>query len=196
MHELFSSLWLSINILYMKGGMKTIGKKGKRKSGGRAWDKLKRAGALFLAEYSGMNVAQISKLRRELDNVGGEFKVAKNTLLKIAATGTRQRRCKDQFAGPNAVIYSYKDPVGVAKVLTAIAKDVPKLKLKSGLLGKQRLSAPDIATLATIPPKEVLIGRLLGLMLGLPQRLVGALSGNLMQLMLTLNAIKSQKEGT
>ena len=47
-------------------------------------DKLKRAGALFLAEYSGMNVAQISKLRRELDNVGGEFKVAKNTLLKIA----------------------------------------------------------------------------------------------------------------
>ena len=55
-------------------------------------DKLKRAGAMFLAEYSGMNVAQISKLRRELDNVGGEFKVAKNTLLKIAAAGTAARR--------------------------------------------------------------------------------------------------------
>jgi len=158
-------------------------------------DKLKRAGALFLAEYSGMNVAQISKLRRDLDNVGGEFKVAKNTLLKIASTGTGAEALQD-FAGPNAVIYSFKDPVGVAKVLTATAKDVPKLKLKSGLLGNKRLSGPDIATLATIPPREVLVGRLLGLMLGLPQRLVGALSWNLMQLMLTLNAIKTQKEGT
>jgi large subunit ribosomal protein L10 len=158
-------------------------------------DKLKRAGALFLAEYSGMNVAQISKLRRDLDNVGGEFKVAKNTLLKIASAGTGAEALQDQFAGPNAVIYSFKDPVGVAKVLTATAKDVPKLKLKLGLLGDRRISGPDIATLATIPPKEVLVGKLLGLMLSLPQRLVGALSGNLMQLMLTLNAIKSQKEG-
>jgi large subunit ribosomal protein L10 len=158
--------------------------------------KFSRAGALFLAEYSGMSVAQISKLRRELDNVGGEFKVAKNTLLKIAAAGTQAEALRDEFAGPNAVIYSFADPVGVAKVLSAVAKDVPKLKLKSGLLGNKRLSGPDIATLATIPPREVLVGRLLGLMLGLPQRLVGALSWNLMQLMLTLNAIKTQKEGT
>ena len=67
-------------------------------------DRLNRAGALFLAEYSGMSVAQISKLRRELDNVGGEFKVAKNTLLKIAAAGTQAEVLKDEFAGPNAVI--------------------------------------------------------------------------------------------
>ncbi|OPY66065.1 MAG: 50S ribosomal protein L10 [Syntrophorhabdaceae bacterium PtaU1.Bin034] len=159
-------------------------------------DKLKRAGALFIAEYSGMSVAQISKLRRELDNVGGEFKVAKNTLLKIASTGTQAEAIQDQFAGPNAVIYSYKDPVGVAKVLAATTKDVPKLKLKTGLLGKQRLGAQEIQALSTIPPKEVLVGKLLGLLMSMPQRLVGALSGNIMQLMLTLNAIKSQKEGT
>jgi len=157
-------------------------------------DKLKRAGALFLAEYSGMNVAQISKLRRELDNVGGEFKVAKNTLLKIAAAGTQAEALKDEFAGPNALICSYKDPVGVAKVLAAISKDVPKLKLKAGLLGTQRLSPAEILTLATLPTKEVLIGRFLGLLIGLPQRLVGTLAGNLMQLLLTLNAIKTKKE--
>lgn len=169
-------------------------KKAKQKVVEELGDRLNRAGALFLAEYSGMSVAQISKLRRELDNVGGEFKVAKNTLLKIAAAGTQAEALQDQFSGPNAMIYSYKDPVGVAKVLAGIGKDVP-LKVKVGLLGKQRLGAPDIASLATIPPKEVLVGKLLGLMLGLPQRLVGALSGNLMQFMLTLNAIKSQKEG-
>ncbi|MGD0230997.1 MAG: 50S ribosomal protein L10, partial [Syntrophorhabdales bacterium] len=147
--------------------------------------KLSRAGALFLAEYSGMNVAQISKLRRELDNAGGEFKVAKNTLLKIASAGTQAEALKDEFTGPNAVIYSYGDPVGVAKVLAATAKDIPKLKLKAGLLGAKRIKAAEILTLATLPGKGVLVGRLLGLMIGLPQRLVGALSGNLMQLMLT-----------
>jgi len=170
-------------------------RKAKQKVVEELGDRLKSARALFLAEYSGMNVAQISKLRRDLDNVGGEFKVAKNTLLKIAAAGTPAQALEDQFLGPNAVIYSYKDPVGVAKVLSAAAKDVPTLKLKTGLLGKQRLGASDIAMLATIPPKEVLVGKLLGLLLGLPQRLVGALSASLVELMLTLNAIKRQKEG-
>jgi large subunit ribosomal protein L10 len=159
-------------------------------------EKLKRANAFFLAEYSGLNVAQTSKLRRDLDNAGGEFKVAKNTLLRIAVSGTPAEDLKDQFVGPNAVIYSYKDPVSVAKVLAGVAKDMPKLKVKLGLLGKQRLSSQDVSNLATIPPKEVLVGKLLGLMKGMPQRLVGTLSANLTQLMLTLNAIKSQKEGT
>ena len=159
-------------------------------------EKLKRAGALFIAEYSGMNVAQVSKLRRDLDNAGGEFKVAKNTLLKIAASGTQAEAIKDDFTGPNAIICSYKDPVAVAKVLAAVAKDMPMLKLKTGLLGTQRLKPQDILSLATLPPKEVLVAKLLGTLLGMPQRLVGALSWNLMQLMLTLSAIKSQKEAT
>ncbi len=171
-------------------------RKTKEKLVGELDDRLKRAGALFLAEYSGMNVAQISKLRRELDHVGGEFKVMKNTLFAIAARGKNAEALKDEFVGPNAVIYSYKDPVGVAKVLAAVAKDMPKLKLKSGFLGTKRIKAQEIITLATLPPKEVLIGRLLGLLLGMPQRLVGALSGNLMQLLLTLSAIKAQKETT
>lgn len=170
-------------------------KKTKQKVMDELQEKLNRANALFLTEYSGLNVAQVSKLRRDIDNAGGEFKVAKNTLLKIAATGTQAEGLKDDLAGPNAMIYSYKDPVGVAKVLAGVAKDLPKLKVKAGLLGTQRLTAQDIANLATIPPKEVLVGKLLGLMKGMPQRLVGTLSANLMQLMWTLNAIKTQKEG-
>jgi large subunit ribosomal protein L10 len=158
-------------------------------------EKLKRANALFLTEYSGMNVAQVSKLRRDVNNAGGEFKVAKNTLLKLAASGTQAEGLKEQFVGPNAMIYSYKDPVSIAKVLAGVAKDMPKLKVKFGLLGTQRLSPQDVANLATIPPKDVLIGKFLGLMKGMPQRLVGTLSANLTQFMLTLTAIKSQKEG-
>ena len=76
--------------------------------------------------------------------MGGEFKVTKNTLLRIAANGTQAEAMQDQFTGPNAMICSYKDPAAVAKVLAAMAKEMPNLKVKSGLLGKQRLSAPKI----------------------------------------------------
>jgi large subunit ribosomal protein L10 len=156
--------------------------------------KLERANALFLTEYSGMNVAQVSKLRREIDGAGGEFKVAKNTLMTKAAAGTQAESLAGEFAGPNAMIYSYRDPVSVAKVLAGVAKEMPKLKVKLGLLGTQRLTPADIAYLATIPPKDVLVAKLLGLMKGMPQRLVATLSANLMQLMWTLSAIKTQKE--
>lgn len=156
--------------------------------------KLKRANALFLAEYSGMNVAQMTKLRRELQNAGGEFKVTKNTLLRIASRGTDAEAILDKFTGPNAVICSYKDPVGIAKVLSAISKEIPVLKVKSGVLGKQKLGPEDLVRLATLPSREVLVSKLMGLMQSGPQRLVGVLAANLNQLMWTLTAIKTKKE--
>jgi len=156
--------------------------------------KLMRAHALFLAEYSGMNVAQMTRLRRELQHTGAEFKVTKNTLLRLAASGTDAEAIQDQFTGPNAVICSYKDPAGVAKLLASIAKEIPFLKVKSGVFGKQRLSPEDVVRLATLPSREVLLGRLLGLMQSSPQRLVGVLAANLNRLVWTLSAIKSKKE--
>jgi large subunit ribosomal protein L10 len=156
--------------------------------------KLKRASALFLAEYSGMNVAQMTRLRRELHQIGAEFKVTKNTLLRLAASGTDADAIKDQFTGPNAVICSYKDPTGVAKLLSSMAKEIPFLKVKSGVLGRQRLGPDDLVRLATLPSREVLLGRLLGFMQATPQRLVGTLAANLNRFMWTLSAIKSKKE--
>ncbi len=156
--------------------------------------KLKRSRALFLAEYSGMSVAQMTRLRRELQNNGAEFKVTKNTLLRLAASGTDAESIKDQFTGPNAVICSYSDPAAVAKLLSSMAKEIPFLKVKSGVFGRQRLTPNDLVRLATLPSREVLLGRLLGLMQSSPQRLVGVLAANLNKLMWTLSAIKSKKE--
>lgn len=156
--------------------------------------KLKDMRYMFLAEYSGMSVAQITKVRRELRNVDGEFSVIKNTLLRLASAGTKAEALKDQFRGPNAIVCAYKDPIGVAKVIAGFAKEMPQLKLKAGFLDDQVITAEEIVRLATLPPKEVLIGRLMGLLKGTPQRLVYVLSGNMTKLMGTLNAIKAQKE--
>jgi large subunit ribosomal protein L10 len=156
--------------------------------------KLKRATALFLTEYSGINVAQMTRLRRELRHVGAEFKVTKNTLLKLAARGTDAEAIQDQFAGPNAVICSYKDPASVAKLLSSMAKEIPLLKMKSGVFGKQRLGPDDVVRLAALPSREVLLGRLLGVLQASPQKLVGTLAANLNKFMWTLTAIRTQKE--
>jgi large subunit ribosomal protein L10 len=156
--------------------------------------KLKELNSLFLAEYSGMSVAQTTKLRRELRNADAEFSVVKNSLLTIASEGTNAAVLKDQFKGPNAIICIKKDPTSAAKVISGVAKEMPNLKLKAGYLGTRMLTVEEILKLATLPSHDVLIARLLGLLLGMPTRLVYVLSGNLNKLMMVMNAIKTQKE--
>jgi large subunit ribosomal protein L10 len=156
--------------------------------------KLKELNYMFLSEYSGMSVAQLTKLRRELRGVDAEFSVVKNSLLKIASEGTKAEALKDQFSGPNAIICINKEPTSAAKVIAGLSKEMPNLKLKAGYLGNRVISAEEIMKLATVPSREVLIAQLLGLLQGMPQRLVYVLSGNLNKLMWTLSAIKTQKE--
>ncbi|MCX5812870.1 MAG: 50S ribosomal protein L10 [Proteobacteria bacterium] len=156
--------------------------------------KLNRMNSMFIAEYSGLKVSQMTKLRKELRNVGVEFSVVKNTLLNIASEGTRAQALKDKFSGPNAIVCIYKDPVSAAKTIVSFLKEMPQLKLKAGFLGEQVIRPEDILKLATLPSREVLIAKLLGLLQGVPQRFVYVLSGNLNKLMITLNAIKTKKE--
>jgi large subunit ribosomal protein L10 len=156
--------------------------------------KLNRMNSMFIAEYSGLKVSQMTKLRKELRNVGVEFSVVKNTLLNIASEGTKAQALKDNFSGPNAIVCIYNDPVSAAKTITGFLKEMPQLKLKAGFLGEQVITPEDILKLATLPSREVLIARFLGLLQGIPQRFVFVLSGNLNKLMITLNAIKIKKE--
>ena len=156
--------------------------------------KLKELDCLFLADYSGMNVAQVTKLRRELRNVGTEFTVVKNTLLRIASKGTKAEALYDKYDGPNAIICTNGDPINAARVIAGMAKEIPNLKMKAGYIGNRTITAEDILKLATLPSRDVLIGKFIGLLKGQPARLVYALSGNLNKLMLVLNSIKAQKE--
>ncbi len=156
--------------------------------------KLKALNYMFLTDYSGMSVAQITKLRRELRSVDTEFTVIKNSLMKIASNGTKAETLKDKYDGPNAIVCIYKDPINAARVIAGFLKDIPNLKLKAGFIGDRVITPEEILRLATLPSREVLIGRFLGLLKGQPQRLVHVLSGNLSKLVFVLNAIKAQKE--
>jgi large subunit ribosomal protein L10 len=159
-------------------------------------DKLQRVNSLFVTEYTGLNVEQMSRVRRELRGAQAEFKVVKNTLMRIAARGTRGEELEKFFYGQNAIISVYGDPVGVAKILTGFMKEMPQLKFKVGLLGQRVITGEEFQKLSQLPSREILLGSLVGLLGGMPVRLLFALQWNLCRLLLTLNAIRSKKENS
>ncbi len=159
-------------------------------------EKAARAQIGILADFTGLNVETMTQLRRQVKEVQGELKVAKNTLLRRAAgNGSLFAPLADQFVGPNAVAFGYADPLALAKLLVKFAQDKPLLKIKGGVLGGQVLSPKDIEALAKLPSREVLLAQLLGAMQAVPAGLVTVLAGVIRGLLNVLVAIKDQKSG-
>jgi large subunit ribosomal protein L10 len=156
-------------------------------------EKLADAKATFLADYRGINVEQVNKLRNELRGVGVEYLVVKNTLLRLAAQGTSSECMSAHLLGPTALAIATADPVAPAKVLADFAKAHAKFELKGGALEGKVLSANDIRALADLPSREVLLGRLLGSLSAPASNFVGVLAAVPRSLVQVLAAVQEQK---
>ncbi|OIN94971.1 MAG: 50S ribosomal protein L10 [Deltaproteobacteria bacterium CG1_02_45_11] len=157
-------------------------------------DRFSRSQVVIVTDYKSLDVTTISDLRRRLREAGVEYKVAKNSLLIRASEDTDFALIKEDFKGPNAVAFSYDDPVASAKVLTEFAAEHNELKIKTGVMKGKVLDLNAIKALATLPAREVLLSQLLATINGVPSALVRALSGVPKKLLLILQAIKAQKE--
>ncbi|MBM4276055.1 MAG: 50S ribosomal protein L10 [Deltaproteobacteria bacterium] len=150
----------------------------------------------ILADFKGLKVEDLNRLRRQLQETDGEVTVVKNTLLERAAEGESPiAPLAAYFTGPNALTLAYQDPVAVAKILIKFAQEKPQFKLKAGVMSGMLLTPQDIEALSKLPAKEVLLAQLLGLMKGVPTALVMVLSGVIRNLLNVLVALKDQKEG-
>lgn len=118
---------------------------------------------VFVADYQGLTVEQITKLRRDIRKAGGKFRVVKNTLLTKASTGTDYSNLHAHFAGTTAIVTADADPAAAAKALKEFAKEVDKLKIRAGALGARALSKADVETLADLPSLDQLRSKLIGL---------------------------------
>ena len=146
-----------------------------------------------LAEYRGLTVADITGLRKKLREVDAEFKVVKNTLIRRAAKESGFSRLDEFFFGPTAIGFTMGDPVALAKTLREFATGNKKIRLKAGYLEGKVLSEKEIETLADVPPREVLLSRLVGGMASPIARLVQMLSGPQRKLAYVLQSIHDQK---
>ncbi|RLA96523.1 MAG: 50S ribosomal protein L10 [Deltaproteobacteria bacterium] len=156
-------------------------------------EKFKEVRAVILTDFTGLDVAQLSRLRRQLQERGMEYRVVKNTLLRRASQKTALEALAEHFVGPNAVVLSYEDPVLPAKILVDFAKEEPELQIKAGFVEGRVLEPKDVKALATLPPREVLIGQMVGLLKAPLAMLVGVLQAPMRELVGVLQAIKEGK---
>ncbi|MDX9715599.1 MAG: 50S ribosomal protein L10 [Dissulfurispiraceae bacterium] len=149
--------------------------------------------AVLVTEYKGLTVAEVSVLRQQVKEVGGEYKVFKNTLSFIASKGTNAEAAQDLFVGPTGLAFGYDDPVAVAKKVLEFAGKNEKLKIKSGIIEGKLFSAADLKAISALPAKPVLLSMLAGAMQAPASKLAAALNATVAQLAYALEAVKNKK---
>lgn len=157
--------------------------------------KMTSAGSIFLADYSGIDVASVTELRRSLRKAGIEYYVVKNRLAKLAAADSGLEVLSEHFAGPTAMAFAGEDPVEPAKLLQKFIDDGGKLSIKTGLVDGQVLSPEVVGELAKLPSRDELIGKLVGTVNAPLDGLATVLNGLLRNLVGVLDAIKKEKSG-
>lgn len=149
---------------------------------------------LIVTDYKGLNVTTMNELRRKLREADVEYKVVKNSLLVRASENTDVSLITENFKGPSAIAISCDNPVAPAKVLIQFAKDNAKLEIKAGVMDGKALDLSAIKALSELPSQEVLLGKLLSVLNGVPTSLVIALSDMPKKLLNVLNAVNEKKE--
>jgi large subunit ribosomal protein L10 len=151
----------------------------------------------ILVDYKGMNVPQVTELRRQLRSAKAGYKVVKNTIARRALKGTTFESLTEFFVGTTGIAYTKTDPVLLAKTLTAFTKTAPTMKIKAALVQGRAIKAAEVTELASLPGKPELYARLLSVMNGPMVQLVTVLSAVPRDLMNVLAAAeKKRAEGS
>jgi large subunit ribosomal protein L10 len=156
---------------------------------------LKRAKVAIVTDYRGLNVAQISTLRRALRAEKVKYAVIKNTLAKRAARDLGLEVLDAYLDGPTAIAFSFDDPVAPAKVLAKYIKEFDKLQVKGGILQGALIDPAGVKALADLPPRDVLLGQVAGTFAAPMTGFACALQGVLRKFVGTLQAVRDQKAG-
>jgi large subunit ribosomal protein L10 len=130
----------------------------------------------IVVDYKGLNVPQVTELRRQLRGAKASYKVVKNTLAKRALKGTKFEPLEKLFKGTTAVAYTETDPVALAKTLTTFVKTAPTLTIKGAVVQGQAIQPAQVTDLASMPGKPELYAKLLGTLQAPMVQLVSVLS--------------------
>ena len=144
-------------------------------------DVFSNTGVIVVAHYAGLTVAEMTELRRKMKEAGGQLRVAKNRLAKLALEGTDAQGITELFAGPTCIAYS-DDPVAAPKVAVNFAKENENLVILGGAMGADVLDTNSVKSLASLPSLDELRGKIVGLLqapAGNMARLLNAPGGQL-----------------
>lgn len=146
---------------------------------------LARSNLVIFTNYQGLTMKELTTVRRALARDGVSYHVAKNTLLRLAL-GDSAAVLEPYLEGPTAVAFAFQDVVAATKALYEQMESFPKIKVKGGLMEGQAVSAEGLKMLATLPPRPVLLGQLVGTIQAPAAHLVGVLAASMRQLLYVL----------
>jgi large subunit ribosomal protein L10 len=147
-----------------------------------------------LTDFRGLSVAEITELRTLLRKSAVEYRVVKNTLAKLAVKDTGLAGLASYLEGPTAIAVSRTDPVAASKAVTAWAKGRQAFSIKGGVVEGRIVGPAEVASLADLPSREVLLGRMAGAFHGPLVGLVRVLSASLRGLATALDQVRQRKE--
>lgn len=157
-------------------------------------EKLSSANGVYLTDFMGLNVEEISNLRTLLRHESIEFKVVKNTLAKRSAAKLGLESLNDYLSGPTAMAFCLADPIAAAKILADFQKKNDKLKLKACILDGKIYDKDRVEEIAKLPSKDHIVAQTLGI-IGAPLRnIVGVLNSLVTSMVVVLSEIKKQRE--
>jgi large subunit ribosomal protein L10 len=155
---------------------------------------LSRANLVIVTDYRGLKVADLQTLRGNLRPTGGEIHIAKNTLTRIAANNVGVSGLDPMLEGPSALVFAFEDVVQTAKAVTDFVRTSRILSVKGGVMGDRAVSPADVEAIATLPSREELQARLLGMLVSPMARTLGVLTGPSRSMVYLLNARSEQPE--
>lgn len=157
--------------------------------------KVDKATAMFFIDYSGLTHKQMEEARRELKNIESEMAVMKNTLLNLALKD-KKIDVKEKLQGPHATLFSYKDPMATIKILANFIKKYGLPKIRFGIFEGNVIDEAMVTKLSTIPSREVLLGKLVGLLKSPVTGLVYNLNYNISKFVFVLKAIEDKRKSS
>lgn len=161
-------------------------------------DRFSRAKVAIFADYKGLPAAEADELRKTLRPHQVEVKVLKNNLARLVTKdgvlGPDAKEVMDGLIGPTLVAFGFNDVAAVAKAIDKFSTDHEVLQLKTSLMGRKKISVEEVKTLAHLPPREVLLGQLLGVMNGPIRSFVTVLAAVPRGLVTALAAIEKKKQ--
>lgn len=159
-------------------------------------DKLRRSKSFFLTDFTGLNVEEITGLRKNFRAKKVEYQVAKNTLIKLAAKDLSLDQVTEHLEGPTGIAFGYDDPVTPAKLLYEVSKKLSKPKIKIFWVEGKFFQGSELEELAKLPSKELLYAQIVACLESGTRNLIGTLEAIIGEFVGTVDALASSKKSS